>query len=283
MRMLKSLAATAALTISAVAAVPAWADHHQAAPQAGAALEAVLAAEHRAKDRARDQYRHPAETLAFFKVEPGMTVVDYMPAGGWYTRVLVPYLGKGGTYIGMNPDVSRADERWRERLGDAAGKMPRLVEGWESPENARVIGINTGSVPEELNGTVDRVLMFREFHNQYRFNWLHDDLAAVRKLLKQDGLVGVVEHRAKPDAPADYTDGSKGYMREKDVIAIFDAAGFELVEKSEINANPKDPANWPNGVWTLPPSLAGATDETRPKLLEIGESDRMTLLFRKRP
>ena len=101
-------------------------------------------------------------------------------------------------------------------------------------------------------------------------------------VLQSDGLVGVVEHRAKPDAPASYTDGNKGYMQERDIVAAFDKAGFALVGKSEINANPKDPANWPNGVWTLPPSLGGATDETRPKLLEIGESDRMTLLFRKK-
>ena len=205
-----------------------------------------------------------------------------MPSAGWYTRLLVPYLGKDGLYIGLNPDVTKSSPDWQKRLGDASATVAKLIDGWHGPTDARAIGVNVGAIPPALNGTVDRVLMFREFHNEYRFGWLDSDLAAIRALLKPDGLVGVVEHRAKPDAPASYTDGNKGYMQERDIVAAFDKAGFALVGKSEINANPKDPANWPNGVWTLPPSLGGATDETRPKLLEIGESDRMTLLFRKK-
>jgi len=279
MKMFLGMAALAAFALSA----PPAAGQAQAQAAPDPAMQAALSAQVRAEDAARDAYRHPAETLAFFQVGPGMTVVDYMPAGGWYTRILVPYLGPQGTYIGMNPDVTHPPAEWMSKMADFGASFPDQVKEWLGEGGAKVIGINTNAVPEALNGTVDRVLMFREFHNQYRFGWLHDDLVAIRKLLKDDGMVGVVEHRAKPDAPASYTDGGKGYMREKDVIALFDAAGFELVGKSEVNANPKDPANWPAGVWTLPPGLAGATDETRPKLLEIGESDRMTLLFRKRP
>ena len=268
---------SAALFAAVALAAPA---HAQSAPDA--AMQAALSRDIRAKDSARDQYRHPAETLAFFQVKPGMVVADYMPSAGWYTRVLVSYLGKDGTYIGLNPDVSKSSPDWQKRLGDAPGTIAKLIDGWHGPSDARAIGVNVGAIPADLNGTVDRVLMFREFHNQLRFGWLDSDMAAIHALLKPDGLVGVVEHRAKPDAPASYTDGNKGYMQERDVIAAFAKAGFELVAKSEINANPKDPANWPNGVWMLPPSLGGATDETRPKLLEIGESDRMTLLFRKK-
>jgi predicted methyltransferase len=262
---------------------PALAQQQPATPAVDPALSAVLAGTHRDADRPRDLYRHPAETLTFFGVKPGMTVVDYMPSGGWYTRILVPYLGESGIYVGMNPDVSNSPEFMRNTYANLADKLPKQIAEWSGGKGAQIMAFNVGEMPEELKGSVDRVLMFREFHNQYRFNWLQPDLAAVRQMLKDDGLVGVVEHRARPNAPASYTDGSKGYMRERDVISAFEAAGFDLVAASEINANPKDPANHANGVWMLPPVLGGATDETRAAMQAIGESDRMTLLFRKRP
>lgn len=212
-----------------------------------------------------------------------MTVVDYMPAGGWYTRVLVPYLGQGGTYIGLNPAIGPDATGFMANMRDTETRFPAQAAGWTGGEGAQVVGANSGAVPDALKGTADRVLIFREIHNMLRFGWFYSSLLDVRELLKDDGLVGVVQHRARADAPAAYTDGSKGYMREKDVIALFDLHGFELVSKSDVNANPSDPADWPNGVWTLPPSMGGATDETRPRLQQIGESDRMTLLFRKRP
>ena len=117
-----------------------------------------------------------------------------------------------------------------------------------------------------------------------RYGWLHATLVTARKLLKSDGLFGVVQHRARADAPFDYTRGDNGYQREEDVIALFKAYGFGLVANSEINANTKDPANWKNGVWTLPPGYRGtpASDSAGlAKLDQVGESDRMTLLFRK--
>jgi predicted methyltransferase len=117
------------------------------------------------------------------------------------------------------------------------------------------------------------------------YGWLHDSLVTARRLLKDDGLLGIEQHRAKPDAPADYVLGSNGYQREEDVIALLAAYGFDLVAKSEINANPRDPANWEGGVWSLPPGYRGVpeTDTARRAELDaIGESDRMTLLFRKR-
>ncbi|WP_126173398.1 class I SAM-dependent methyltransferase [Altericroceibacterium xinjiangense] len=246
------------------------------------ALAPILADPRRAEDRARDQYRNPAETLAFLQVKPGMTVVDYLPASGWYTRVLAPYLGPQGHYIAMGPDVSNANERMRNYMGGLAEKFPQQAAQWNLGQGARMTAFNVDQMPEGLEGTVDRVLIMREIHNQLRFGWLHDDMMAIRKLLKPDGMVGIVEHRANENAPYAMADGSKGYMREKDVIALMDVYGFDLVGRSEINANPKDTKNWPDGVWMLPPGLRGATDATRAQMQAIGESDRMTLLFRKR-
>jgi predicted methyltransferase len=241
------------------------------------ALGPVLAHERRAGDRDRDEFRKPAETLAFFRVRPGMTVVDFTPGGGWWTRVLVPYLGEGGRYIALNPDVSKQTQMARY-YGDTATTFPPKVAEWTGVPANRVGAYNTDGMPAELNGTVDRVLIFRAMHNLFRTGMLHGELTAIHALLKPDGMLGIEQHRAKPNAPAAYTNGSRGYMREKDVIALVEAYGFELVAKSEVNANAKDPANHPEGVWELPPNLRTKREE----LKAIGESDRMTLLFRKR-
>ena len=273
-------AAMIAAALSMGLAAPALADHHMAAP----GMEQVLAADVRADDRARDRYRNPAETLRFFDVKPGMTVVDYMPSGGWYSRILIPYLGEGGTYIGMNPAIAADATGYMARMAGYSGKLPGQAADWlgDTP-GARVIGMNVGDdMPDAMAGSVDRVLIFREMHNMHRNGWMHSSLRVIHAMLKDDGMVGIVQHRAPHSAEPAYTDGSRGYMREADVIAIMQVHGFDLVARSEVNANPADPANWPNGVWTLPPAYSGATDETRPRLAEIGESDRMTLLFRKR-
>lgn len=278
------LAAALAVSATALSAAPAAAQASTASfPAENAArLKTVLADARRAEDKARDQYRHPAETLAFFQIEPGMTVVDYVPDNGWYTRIIAPYLGPDGRYIAMGPNVVNAPERQRNYWGGQAEKIRENAPKWNLGEAAAISGFNTDAVPEDLAGQVDRVLIFRELHNIARNNWLREDLLAVRKLLKPGGMVGIVQHRANPDAPYSMRDGSKGYLREKDVIALFDFHGFDLVAQSEVNANPKDTKDWPDGVWMLPPGLRGATDETRQKMLDIGESDRMTMLFRKR-
>ncbi|OCC22883.1 hypothetical protein MB02_14005 [Croceicoccus estronivorus] len=243
-----------------------------------AALELALADPRRAEDRARDIYRHPAGTLAFFRVEPGMTVVDYMPSGGWYTRILLPYLGKGGHYIGLNPDVSGASEKQQAYFGELSDSFPGKAAAWTGMPANCIGAYNTDGLPSVLDGKVDRVLIFREMHNLLRMGWLDSELGAMRRLLKDEGLLGIVQHRANPDAPDSYVDGSKGYLRQADVIRLVEAQGFELVGTSEINANSADPADHPQGVWMLPPVLSGGHDE----LKTIGESDRMTLLFRKR-
>ena len=273
----RSLMLAAALAVLAVSPVPAVA-------QSSAALEQVLGHERRADDRARDTWRHPAETLAFFQIEPGMTVVDYMPAGGWYTRVIVPYLGPQGSYIALNPELHPELTGYWDMYRGTAAKFPAEAREWVGEGHAKVIGANTDDDLAALAGTADRALIFREIHNMRRFGWLHDSLVTMRRLLKDDGLLGVVQHRAKADAPVDYILGDNGYQREEDVIKLFEAYGFELVDKSEINANPADPANWEGGVWTLPPGYRGAPEGSarRAELDKVGESDRMTLLFRKR-
>ena len=246
-------------------------DHH-------ATLKAAVASDVRGDDRARDQYRHPFETLDFFQVKPGMTVVDYMPAGGWYTRVLVPYLGSEGRYVGLTPDPAAADgERFANYFSGLPGGFTESSPGWNL-SGAPMSIYGSQDVPEAMQGSVDRALIFREMHNLLRSGVLYTELTRIRGMLKEDGMLGIVQHRAKEDAPGSYTNGSKGYLRQSDVIALVEAHGFELVGMSDINANPADPANWEGGVWTLPPSNSGDVAEAA----ATGESDRMTLLFRKR-
>ena len=276
MRIAFLAAALMAAPLTLVAPLPA------AAQQVSPALAQVLADSRRDADRARDAHRHPAETLTLFRLEPGMTVVDYVPDQGWYARIIAPYLGPNGRYIAMGPDVTGMAEGQRNYWGGQADKLRNNSANWNLGPSAALSGFNTDAVPAELEGQVDRVLIFRELHNIIRNDWLHDDMLAIRRLLKPGGMVGIEQHRADPDAPYAMTDGSKGYLREKDVVALFDLYGFDLVAESEVNANPKDPKDWPQGVWMLPPNFRAATDATRPRLTAIGESDRMTRLFRKR-
>lgn len=242
-------------------------------------MQEVLADKRRDGDRARDQHRNPAQTLEFFKVERGMAVADYIPGSGYYTRVLAPFLGEGGSYVALYPNIELSPfVSFRNYLRPQPAKFESDQVGWKLV-GAPVKIIAPGQVAETDMGTLDRVLIFREMHNLQRRGLMHHELGQIRGLLKADGMLGIVQHRAKADAPYSYSDGSKGYMREQDVIDLVEAHGFELVARSEINANPKDPANHPGGVWELPPSLSSQREE----LKSIGESDRMTLLFKKRP
>lgn len=270
--MRRFLTAAAVLALAAGAA-PAIADHHQNAP-----LMAALEMDNRAKDRARDEYRHPAETLEFFRVKPGMTVADYMPASGWYTRILVPYLGAQGEYIGLVPDpASATGEQFSNYFAGLAGNWTENSPKWNL-SGAPTFVLGSQDIDDATAGTVDRVLIFREMHNLLRSGALRPELMRIRALLAEDGMLGIVQHRAKPWASGAYTDGSKGYLRQSDVIGLVEAHGFELMATSEVNANPRDPADWEGGVWTLPPGNRGDNAEAA----AVGESDRMTLLFRKR-
>ncbi len=232
----------------------------------------------RAEDRARDSQRHPAETLAFFHVGPHMKVGEYSPGGGWYSRLLGHYLGGEGQLVGLyaNPLTATADPARQQRIRDTAAGFGKEVAGYTGLPAEKFSGITLDNIAEH-KGTFDRILLMRALHNPLRSGILDTELRAMRELLKDDGLIGVEQHRAKADAPWAYANGSKGYLRQEDVIDIMRVNGFELVAASEINANPKDSADHKDGVWEMPPTLSTKRED----LKGLGESDRMTLLFKK--
>jgi predicted methyltransferase len=179
---------------------------------------------------------------------------------------------------------SKAPFSDKQKDGIAAGiaKFPNDVAAVSGRPATDFNAFAINEIPEGAKGTFDRILLMRMMHNMMNWNIADVEIKAMRDLLKPDGMIGIEQHRAKANAPYSYTDGTKGYMREADIIRFMEANGFELVEKSEINANAKDSANWPDGVWTLPPALR-LKDVDKAKYEAIGESDRMTLLFKKRP
>jgi predicted methyltransferase len=278
------------LLVPAIAALalasPAFAAHHESADHAehSAAHKALLEAvanPAREDQGQRDKWRHPVETFEFFRIEPGMTVLDYFAGGGaWYGRILAPYLGADGKYIATVTTIPSGSDEQKASQRAFPERFPKLAnEGFakHGVKTAPILAYNLETKPEGADGTVDRVIIGRMMHNMHRWGMVHDQLGMLRALLKDDGLLGIVQHRAKADAPYSYADGNNGYMRQDDVIKLVEAHGFELVATSEINANPKDTADHEGGVWQLPP-VWRSKDEAKKA---IGESDRMTLLFRK--
>ena len=241
-------------------------------------LQSILAADHRQVSALRDPYRHPAETLAFFEVQPAMTVVEIWPgAGGWYTEILAPYLRRQGAFYAAQFDANATGFFQRAR----AAFMEKLAA---SPPLYAKVQVTAFSPPEGVAiappGSADRVLTFRNVHNWYMSGGEDNVLAAMQAFytaLKPGGILGVVDHRLPESRPAADMKAS-GYLHQSFVIAMAQRAGFKLVATSEINANPNDNADHPNGVWSLPPTLRGG-DEQRDLFQAIGESDRMTLKF----
>ena len=293
MRLNQLIAASLIALLSACAA-PTTSDTmvKEAKSDSSAKLASVLAVADE-KAQARFKYRNPAETLEFFQVEPGMKVAEALPGGGWYTKILVNYLGSNGAIYGLNYN----DDMWarfgfftpesiKQRIASNALFPEKVATFTDNGIAAR--GFTFASVPSELEGTVDRVLFIRALHNLGRFEkdagTLTESLNATHKLLKADGLVGVVQHRLPESASDAAADGSRGYLKQSFLISAFEQAGFELLAESEINANPKDQPSESDIVWRLPPSMNGTRDdpELKAKVLAIGESDRMTLLFKKK-
>lgn len=245
---------------------------------AGALLDAAVASSVRTEaERARDAWRHPKETLQFFGVSPSMTVVEVWPGGGWYTKIIAPYLKSSGVYYAALVDPSSSEraaasvERFKSDFADAAqfGEI-------------RITALSAGDIAPE--GSADVVLTFRNVHNWLSNNAAEDNFKAFYRALKPGGVLGVVEHRAN-EGPGE-EDASSGYVRESTVKALAAAAGFEFAGASEINANRADTKDHPFGVWTLPPvrrssASPGQEDPAfdRAKYDAIGESDRMTLKF----
>lgn len=251
------------------------------AVDAAAALEAAIADARRSdEDRARDAWRHPKETLQFFGVAPSMTVIEVWPGRGWYAAILAPYLKSGGgVYVAAHADPSSGEraaaavEAFRAQFADAA------IYG-----EVRISALGAGDIAPE--NSADVVLTFRNVHNWMASGDAEAHFAAFYRALKPGGVLGVVEHRAAEDA--DEEGGATGYVKESTVKALAQAAGFEFVAASEINANAADTKDHPFGVWTLPPvrrssAAPGQEDPSfdRAKYDAIGESDRMTLKFAK--
>ncbi len=275
------LAAAAPLAMLALAA-PAQADHHGSMTAVSPdAFATVLADSRRDEDRARDEFRNPAETLAFFGVQPGQTVAEYAPGGGWYTRVIAPYVGTTGKYVGLNfGPGGMVPAGMTERLTAFPQTFPAQVLEQTGIPAANVSAYINGQAPDTTDGTVDRILVIRMLHNLLRWGTADTELMAMRKMLKDDGMVGIVQHMAPEGMAYDMTDGSKGYLQKSDVIALMELYGFELAGESFVNMNPRDTADYEGGVWTLPPRLANG-DTDRARYEAIGESNRMTLLFKK--
>ena len=192
-------------------------------------------------------------------------------------------MSEEGQYVGVGfgPEAAASlGEAFVERVKEGAATFSEKQAEGTGIAAEKLPYYFTSELPEDMAGTVDRVLMIRMMHNLKRWGVADAEIEGLFNALKPGGLMGVVQHRAKADAPDDYVDGNRGYLKEAELITFFEGKGFELVESSEINANPDDTADYESGVWTLPPSFAKG-DEDREKYAAIGESDRMTLLFKK--
>lgn len=239
-------------------------------------LAAVLAGEHRSpENKARDQYRHPAETLTFFSVTPDATVVEIWPGGGWYTEIIAPYLRDKGRYIAAGFDPESNVEFIRMAAARYQAKLDENPELYGKTEMAVFMPPN--QLDEIPAASVDVVLTFRSIHNWMPRGSQDDIFAALYRMLKPGGVLGVVEHRGNPAIPQD-PEAKTGYVNQEYAIELAEKAGFVLNGSSEINANPRDTKDHPEGVWTLPPTLR-LKDQGKETWLAIGESDRFTLRF----
>jgi len=272
--------AAAMLAVVSVAVSPGTFAQTDAATTA--ALDAALAGTHRSdRNKARDRYRHPKETLTFFGLRQNMTVVEIWPGGGWYTEVLAPVVkGKGKLYVatyGANPafDYQRKENA---ALQDKAKKNPAVFG--ELQFTSLWAPTDLAIAPA---GTADLVVTFRNVHNWLAPEYKQDPaklFGAFFTALKPGGILGITDHRW-PDPKTEDPTARNGYVSEERVISLAKAAGFEFAGSSDINRNPKDRHDYKNGVWTLPPDLSVPQGEDRQKYVDIGESDRMTLKFRK--
>lgn len=265
------------LTTMALGAAPTLASSAAVTQTSGADLEklkAVVKGDQRsAANKARDKYRHPVETLAFFGIRPDMTVVELWPFGGWYTEIIAPYVKDKGTYYAAAMDPTSTDREDTEYNGELKKLLDSRPDLYGKVKWSVLAKGKYNLAPE---GSADLVVTFRNIHN---WVWAGDEkevFAAAFRALKPGGVLGVEEHRAND--PKAKPGRGQAYVGEDYAIGLIESVGFKLAGRSNINNNPKDTKDYPKGVWTLPPSFAmGDTD--RAKYAAIGESDRFTLRF----
>jgi len=268
------------MLLQALSAVTANAAEYGLDQATSAALDSAIGGEHRsAANRARDKYRHPKQTLAFFGFRSDMTVVEIWPGGGWYTEILAPALKENGTLYAAQYSVNPPRAYQRRYFGEF------LTKAGKAPDVYGDVIITALDFPHQLEiaprGTADLVLTFRNAHNWVAQGYGEDSgqlaFKAMFDALRPGGVLGIVDHRW-PDADDEDPGSANGYISEKRLIALAERAGFEFAGHSDVNRNPRDTHDHPEGVWTLPPTLA-LGDDDRDSYLAVGESDRLTIKF----
>jgi len=238
-------------------------------------VAAVASPERTPRFVARDAARHPVEELTFFGLKPDSTVIELWPGGGYWTEILAPYVREHGHYIaGLTPIVPDGEENastlaWQKNAAARAAAYGTVRTVWFG-KDAYDLG-----APD----TADLIVTFRNLHNWVGDGYADAALAACFRVLKPGGILGIEDHRGRTDVPQD-PKAENGYLREDYAIALAEKAGFRLVGKSQINANPRDTKDWVDGVWTLPPTLSQG-DRDREKYLAVGEADNFVLKFEK--
>jgi len=243
-----------------------------------------------ADNKARYSARRPAATMSFCEIKVGATVIETLPGGGWYSRILYPYLGKQGRLIGAQYPTSLFkrfgwDDERLQRVLNRDKKWSQSIIADSVADGGAIETYKMTAMPDNLVGKADNVLFIRSLHNLNRFGaetgYLKDSLAEAYRSLKPGGIACVVQHAAIKTTSDDWANGKNGYLKKSLVVAAFEKAGFELVEDSNLHANPKDRPSETESVWRLPPILRGAdaVSEKRRAYEAIGESNRMTLKF----
>lgn len=280
----------AGLTILSLALIqPSFADGHK--QHSATTLDQVLSSQ---SDEVKARYdaRKPKETLEFFEVKPGDAVVEASPGGGWYTQILIPYLGDHGKVLAVDYDLgvwagAGRDAEFIEKRKEWPTTFANMKSEWGIEGGAELTAASFGGFDESLNGTFDKVLFIRALHltaqHEAKGGFLTKAMKESFALLKPGGIMGVVQHAAREDRSDEWANGNNGYLKQSAVIALATSVGFELVDTSDMHANEKDQADEGDFVWRLPPALSTSKDdpELKAKMEAIGESNRMTLKFKK--